>query len=496
MQRFVTCYDKKYFKNALMCILAMALVMKVTNAAAALAFPVCALSMMARKQSVNLLFVILLMIAHQVGNAFFFPNSAISVLSIRGTLLILSFLMATQLFGRRMSPIVSPFKGLFLYLIWEVFSSFQGFAPLVSLLKLLLFSLIYLAFIEVANDVILNVRADSRKVRSVILAIAAFFLIGSLFTIPFPAISVMTWGDVQNTIHIESLFKGLSSHSQCLGPMVALFNVVVLADMVFSVKRFDKLYLAILLAAPLLVFKSGSRTALGVYLVSNLVVGVLALQSRGLGRVWKSKITSCFIMVSLAGLVVIAAVPRFREGFLRFVLKKAETSERVTGADVTFTNVAASRLGATDLALFNFRKKPLIGNGFQVAEGMDKERRGGGLLAYLSAPIEKGVWVTAVLEEGGVVGFLFFAGFLFFTFLTMVRRKAYITAATLFSATMSNLGEFTFFSMTYTGGLVWIMVFSAVIMDAQRLREQHLFTDWLNGMEARRRNPIRQMEMM
>ena len=60
----------------------------------------------------------------------------------------------------------------------------------------------------------------------------------------------------------------------------------------------------------------------------------------------------------------------------------------------------------------NFRDKPLQGNGFQVSLEMKYQRRQG-MLSYLSAPIEKGVWTAAVLEEGGIVGFILFTGYVF-----------------------------------------------------------------------------------
>ena len=33
-----------------------------------------------------------------------------------------------------------------------------------------------------------------------------------------------------------------------------------------------------------------------------------------------------------------------------------------------------------------------------------------------------------------------------------------------------NLGEFNFFSMSYTGGFEWALVFAAVILDGQRMK--------------------------
>lgn len=124
----------------------------------------------------------------------------------------------------------------------------------------------------------------------------------------------------------------------------------------------------------------------------------------------------------------------------------------------------------------------MLGNGFQVAAHMAGEHRQG-FWSYLSAPIEKGVWTAAILEEGGVVGFILFAGFLLSTFFTLWKRHAYISASCLFTMALSNMGEFTFFSMTYTGGLIWALAFSAVVLDAQRMKDLRINQQWLNGFQ-------------
>ena len=100
----------------------------------------------------------------------------------------------------------------------------------------------------------------------------------------------------------------------------------------------------------------------------------------------------------------------------------------------------------------------------------------------LSAPVEKGVWIYAVLEEGGVVGFILFSGFLIVAFFKLKRRKQYITATMLAVVTVSNMGEFAFFSMSYAGGMQWAMVFAAAVMDGQRLKRQAIEYDSYCGI--------------
>ena len=94
-------------------------------------------------------------------------------------------------------------------------------------------------------------------------------------------------------------------------------------------------------------------------------------------------------------------------------------------------------------------------------------------LAVLSAPIEKGVWVTAVLEEGGVVGWIIFVVFLVASITTSIKRKAYIGASCLFVFMVSNMGEFSFFSMSYLGGFCWAMVFVGLALDMRKMTDEN-----------------------
>ena len=109
-------------------------------------------------------------------------------------------------------------------------------------------------------------------------------------------------------------------------------------------------------------------------------------------------------------------------------------------------------------------------------------------LAILSAPIEKGVWITAVLEEGGVIGWAVFVIFLIMCITLSIKRRAYIGASCLFVCMLTNLGEFTFFSMSYTGGFTWAMVFVGLALDLRKMKDE-------NGA-MQREMMRRQMEMM
>jgi len=39
---------------------------------------------------------------------------------------------------------------------------------------------------------------------------------------------------------------------------------------------------------------------------------------------------------------------------------------------------------------------------------------------------------------------------------------------------LTNLGEFSFFSMSYTGGFTWAMVFMGLALDIRKMKDENL----------------------
>ena len=437
----------------------------------ALAFPIAMLALGGGNPA-TLMFTVLMMISATVGNDYFFAKGTVFAISVRSTLLVLAVFTSMRASGRKVTPILRPMLGIFLYIGWACLSSGQGYSPIVSYLKIILFSAIYMAFYAVANEVITNIKVDAVKVRTLILAFAVLFIAGSFALIFVPSIGLMrqtSWTDPTQFIMLESLFMGMARHSQSLGPIIAMFSVLVLGDLLFSVKRADKLYIALLLMSPVLIYKTSSRTAMGTYMASLMLVVWFFMHARGFSSRWKGKVMSITWLIAILALVATVSVPKIRDKITSFAIK-TNSDAQVQDVDLSFSAITRSRQGLAQGAMANFRKSPLFGNGFQVSEDMKRDKRSG-LTSYLSAPIEKGVWVTAVLEESGAVGFVLFAGFLLSSFFTLVRRHAYISATMLFSLSLSNMGEFTFFSMSYTGGISWALVFSAIVLDAHRLKQ-------------------------
>lgn len=468
MTLFGKTFDWKTLFKGLCWFVAIFALMKVTNGMFAAVFPILVIVALARKKHDFLILLMFVIMAVTVGNQQIVTKSIVSDLATRGSFALVALVMAGRIVSGLSNRYVSPFLGIFPYLVWESFVSVAGWSPIVSYLKLMLFVGIYVALYGAACSAASSDPLSGDRQRAAILSGAAFMIIGSVLLIPFPAIGMMNAEDLIDAAEygrqMTSLFKGITFHSQCLGPLVAVMIALIFSDMLFTVGGWRIFHLMIMAGGFVLSYMTASRTAMGSLIGGIGMASWLFMRGKGVGRRWKGKVLSVMTMVMLLLFCIVLCVPAVQDRAARFLLKAGGA---VQMADVSFEQIATTRQGLVDFAMYNFRKKPLTGNGFQVSDDMAYVTRSS-LKEYLSAPVEKGVWPAAVLEEGGVVGFILFAGFLLVAFFTFVSRKAYAAASVLFTMALVNMGEFTFFSMSGAGGMEWMAIFCAAVMDAHR----------------------------
>ena len=463
-------YDVKALKRYFITILVMVAALKVTMGFAAIAMLIALFGSFARRKMEDVLFWILLLTVTSTGNHIIFSTNFITVTTVRLALILSFFPVFARIFSARRRGGNSVFLGLLVYLLWEAAISGQGYSPVISYLKLGLFTWIYLAYCGIANTVNDAPQVNPRRLRAAILSIVILMIGGSFALIPFPGIASMT-PDQEMLARIAAgegvnLFCGMCSHSQALGPLMGILGTIVFADMVFSVRRGDPLYIALLTMCPLVIYRTSSRTGMGTLLGGICMVGFVLMQSRGLGNRWKGKVLFNFIFLGLLFVTIAILVPSIRGRVAKYALKWGDRAEH---REVTVKEMFATRQEKIDIAMYNFRRKPLLGNGFQVSDTMQYERRSG-LLSYFSAPIEKGVWIYAVLEEGGVPGLILLSAWMLIVFAVLIHRRYYVMVSTFFALVMANTGEFCMFAMTFTGGFYWAMVFAAGTLDGQRNR--------------------------
>ena len=462
-------YDHKSLMKYGAWLLALTVLIHFSKGYAAPVIALVALFSLVRRKSIELLFLVMFLTLVGIGNDRIFSRSIVAMISTRAILVIITFFLITKIFNSPKSRIMAPIFGIMGYACWEIVSSAQGYAPMISFLKLFLFFCIFLSMYGIANEVNASTRANARVLRAAILSIVALCTIGSVLLIPFPGISLMQRGDVEAQVVGEavSLFCGIASHSQAMGPLAAILGTFIFADLAFSIRKWDRIYLAMLLSCPLIVYKTSSRTAMGTLIAGWGFVTLLVVQSRGVGTRWKRRLLTAGVMAVILGGIVGAVVPSVRERAVEFILK----TKRGDARDITMEDVISSRQSKIDDAVRGFRQKPILGNGFQVSAEMANKQRSG-LKDYIAAPIEKGVWFYAIPEEGGIVGMILFCGWLVYLFPALYRRKAYVMASTMFAFVVANCGEFSIFSMTYVGGFNWILVMAAGVLDVARLKDQ------------------------
>ena len=468
---FSNLYDKQYLLACLVWLGIVFGLMRVTNGAGfAIVIPIVLYCTLSRKVEA-LLFWLLVSVCCIIVNPHLVPKGMGFAWMQRGLMLFLGSIMAVNVMSYPIHSAMRPYAGMLFYILFMALSSAQGWCPLVSYLKLLLFSLIYFSYFGVSNQIGINLQVSSKKIRSVMLSVAILFVLGSIALVPFPEISQLKAEDFElgrvDLSNFTSLFTGMTNHSQCLGPVVSSISVIILGDLLFSIKKVDFLYILILLCCPYLIYLSSSRTGMSAFIVGQLFVLWIFMNARGVGARWKHKVMSISMTALIFVLILFACMPAVQSKVARFAIKEAVEGK----VQVSAEDIIRGRKALIDSALYNFSKSPLLGNGFQVSASMKNLKTEG--FAVLSAPIEKGVWITAVLEEGGIIGWIIFVIFLFACIIKSIKRRAYIGASCLFVCTMTNLGEFTFFSMSYSGGFSWAMVFVGLALDLRKMTDEN-----------------------
>lgn len=360
-----------------------------------------------------------------------------------------------------------PFGSLVPFLLLAFISSMQGWAPYVSYLKLVNFG-VFLVGIWIGTQ---NLQGSYRQlefVRSFFLALSVLIVFGSITLIPFPSISYLTslrhvmaeyGAEYAESVFREmqlsgekTLFTGILNHSQALAPILACVFGWVLCDMLFVERRFARVHLALLVCSLPLFYMTRSRVAF-LSLASVLFI-VYFYTTR---KVRCPEDVRRKLRQGLAGflalIAVVAVVAQLRTGAMMEWLRKTND---VAGDTRTLVDaVTASRESLIEMSMYEFRRNPLWGSGFQVAEYTRDQVRNQGIV--LSASIEKGILPVMVLGETGILGSCAFLFFLF-SFYRQCARKGYFVTVSLFSVYLvTNIGEATFFSPGGVAGIEWMI---------------------------------------
>lgn len=360
-----------------------------------------------------------------------------------------------------------PLGIMLLFLLVAAGSSVGGWSPMVSYMKLVNFLIFFLG-IWLGTKGLQHDKQGVTILRATLLALATFLIAGSAALWPFPGISTLNSlkmisevEDVtmRNEILREvidsggmTLFCGVTFQSQALSPLLTCAFAWVTCDLLFVEGRFRWQHTLLLICALPLLYLTRSRTALlGVMVALSLIYfylpGKLALD-RKMKR-WIGHI----LMAGGVALVTLVVVAEIRsDAISRWVRKTDNVQTDKRSLSEAFT---ASRQGLMEMCMDDFRRNPMLGMGFQVAEYTKAYSEGSkGLI--LSSPIEKGVIPVMILGETGVVGATVFAVFLLTFYTGCTKRRLFITIVMMAVLLTINMGEATFFSPGGPGGPEWL----------------------------------------
>lgn len=408
---------------------------------------------------------ILLAFIVMINTAIVPKDSIIIGISLRFGILLIAGILAIKGMSKTAPSI--PAFGMIPVLAIACLSSSMGWYPLISYMKLVLFSTFFLGvwhgskFIKIDHELSFHVRAW-------LFAICMIVVIGSLMTLPFPGIAYATSlkaaikeGGVAyaNRIYTgdggaySSLFSGIIYHSQDLAPLLACLFTWLLCDMLFVERRPRPVHIVLLALSVPMLYMTRSRVGfLSLGCGSFMVVLYMARQVKLPDRL-RHQVAHMATLFVVAMILAAGASELYDNGISRWIRKTND----IGGDNRSLsTAITESRQGCVEESMYEFHQSPFIGKGFQV-DMNTRTRVGSNPGIVLSAPIEKGVLPLMVLGELGIVGEICFCFFVFSFIYGCHRKRLYCTNVLFVTFLATNMGEATFFSAGGSGGMEWLV---------------------------------------
>lgn len=258
-------------------------------------------------------------------------------------------------------------------------------------------------------------------------------------------------------------FVGAFLHPNCHSVYGSLFVTMLASTFLLGEYPRRRIVLPMLIIWVMFNIWSKSRASMAASIMGFLVLMILAQPFRNrFGwrlhvNVRPSQVFGFILaVVAIGGVVDLATQGSVSRPIIAFINKSADPE--LTTIDTE--QVLASRQGLIDLSWKNFQERPLTGIGFQVATNDAFIKNA----TWLTAPAEKGFLVTAVLEEGGIIGATAFVIFLVCFFGELAAARNVPGIAMLAAFLTSNMAEVTFFSPGGSGAFGWLMIGAAMIL--------------------------------
>ncbi len=244
-------------------------------------------------------------------------------------------------------------------------------------------------------------------------------------------------------------FQGFFNHPQ-LAAVVFSFFCIFFFSLLFYQEGKSMLYSLLFFIINLfLIYLSNSRTGMfSVIFVIPLMIAYSCLVSsnskiKRIGKIYGSAIL----------LIVAFIVVYYQEEVSTFIFK--ETRKQVLYKDMD--SLTASRQNLTNVSMVNFYRHPIIGNGFRTPnESKELELQYlPGTKIVISAPTEKGNFISAILEETGIIGFLITICIILSFGIFKIKEHKLLVLPILVVLIIANFGEFFMFAVNGSGILFW-----------------------------------------
>lgn len=387
-------------------------------------------------------------------------------LGLRGGPLLIGLTLAFKgLLGRSRMRI--PMGLMIIYLGVAAVSSVSGWSPIVSYMKLLNF-LIFFIGVWLGSQRLNEDPKEVLTLRAAFLALSVFVIMVSLALLPFPYISTLQGvrqhalegnvAEAGTVAYLEhqiqdaaTLFCGVMYHSQALGGVLSCIVAWVMCDMFFCEAKFRWPYAILVVCAMPLLFMTRSRVALLSLFVAMLFLYLYLPKRVQVSMEQKQRLRSFMLLSGVGLLISVIALECYNATFSRWIRKTNDVQGDVRSLNEAVTS---SRQGLMEMCLNDFKARPFVGMGFQVAYYTPYLTKGSyGIV--LSSPIEKGVLPIMVLGETGAIGFLVFCLFVVYFWGAGAKKQLYITMSLTGVLFAVNMGEATFFSPGGPGGIEW-----------------------------------------
>lgn len=272
----------------------------------------------------------------------------------------------------------------------------------------------------------------------------------SLPTLLFPEIGFRTNG---------TGFQGILSHPQAFAVFMVPAVVWLTGTLLFSSYRSDFWFYLLAPSAWILIYLSEARTAVAAILMSFLVAIVAALWNR---PVWRKQIGRAVlkplnILVAFALLIIVVSQSSLiYDSALSFVFKGEDKQ-----------TVATSFEGSRGYLIVDqwqdIKENPILGIGFGVSRDESFKPIFDPVFGLpIGASTEKGFLPTAILQETGIFGTVFFIVLLLSLIGQAFSKTDILLPWVFMSCLFVNLGEMIFFSANGFGLYIWLLMGWAV----------------------------------